>query len=555
MLSTDITAQHFSNFTVGNLNQVEVNNPVYNSTSVSKNRVPDGIQILLRDSNPDAFYNSYARDPPPRCHPGTRREIVQGIEQWVIGASKQSEPAIWIYGPAGVGKSAVAQSAAELLAEKEVLDAAYFFSRPNYRDKARHLFPSIAFQLCTKYEEYRVILDQIIRNDPTLPSQALRTQFQELMVKPLEQARPRATKSRRYVVIIDGLDECESSDAQCRILEIIADAIGQGLPFRWIVLSRTEPHIEASFSGDMLRDFTIRTEIPVSRETDHEILCFLTDKFKEIGQVASLSSTWFSEDDIQTLVNLCAGLFIYAATIERFVRRSASFGPASQLRAVLSLARRVGSLQSHTAHPLHELDLFYTLIMEQVPREVLPTLQSILLLRSFASLPFDLESRHISAILGLDQPQFSHICGFLHSVLKLEGVPGNYPDLSFYHASFMDFMQDRTRSREASAYSNEVISNTRSRLLDRVKALLVPQAESSLDIPRQDAVWYGMEMIFYICQEVQHVEAPFVSQLSALKFNTLFETCPRYLSTGSRTLKPSVLWQEVGSSLRISAPL
>ncbi|KAF5359606.1 hypothetical protein D9756_003103 [Leucocoprinus leucothites] len=531
-MSTTGFFQGSSNFVIENLAHVEVHNPVPN---VQDEKLPEGIQILLKESNPDAFHNSYARDPPPRCHPGTRRELVCGIEQWAAGASERSEHIMWVYGPAGVGKSAVAQSCAELFADGEKLGAAYFFSRPNHRDKARHLVPSIAFQLSTKCREYRDILDRRIRNDPTLPSRAIHEQLQELVVKPLEEAWAHGVRTmyaRYFVVIIDGLDECESSDAQRRILDAVTKSVqGQTLPFRWIVFSRAEPQIVALFKRDF-HSLTFRKEVPVSRDIDHEILCFLNDKFKEIGRAASLPSSWFSEDDIQTLVNLCAGLFIYAATIERFVHMENSLGPVSQLRTVLRLASNARE-RGYTAHPLHELDLFYTLIMEQVPLELLPVMQRILLLRSL-NLPFVLDGTRIANVLGLDQPQFQHICSFLHSVLELENPDGDSTSIKFHHASFMDFMQDVKRSTRFSIHRDDVIDFARSELLDSLNGAMasgigirdpIETNFSSLDSTKEEPqlfiLSYRIKVLFNLCENFYPVKDSTASKLVTIQFGLL----------------------------------
>ncbi|KAF9450453.1 hypothetical protein P691DRAFT_758126 [Macrolepiota fuliginosa MF-IS2] len=88
-----------------------------------------GLRELLRASMPDAFHDSSVRDPPPSCHPDTRDDDIATITSWGLGASQHAEGILWIYGPAGVGKSAVVQTCAERLAEKNKLGSALFFSR------------------------------------------------------------------------------------------------------------------------------------------------------------------------------------------------------------------------------------------------------------------------------------------------------------------------------------------------------------------------------------------------------------------------------------------
>lgn len=130
-----------------------------------------------------------------------------------------SPPLLWLKGPAGVGKSAIAQTCAEKL--RETLGAAFFFSRPNSRNDANRLFTSIAYQLATNHEQYRITLDTLLLNDPSLVTKAIPQQFQHLIVTPLQEVAAQGCAFERKVIIIDGLDECQGSDFQRDIVTII----------------------------------------------------------------------------------------------------------------------------------------------------------------------------------------------------------------------------------------------------------------------------------------------------------------------------------------------
>ena len=52
-------------------------------------------------------YNSRARDPPPRCFPGTRKGVFQEIEE----AGREGKSTLWLHSPAGAGESVIAQNA------------------------------------------------------------------------------------------------------------------------------------------------------------------------------------------------------------------------------------------------------------------------------------------------------------------------------------------------------------------------------------------------------------------------------------------------------------
>jgi hypothetical protein len=85
-------------------------------------------------------HDDSARDPPPRCHPGTRIKLVARVTAWFNGEA-QEELLLWITGPASIGKSAVGQKFAEYL------------SRPNRcreRDRATpEKFSFVLFSILT----------------------------------------------------------------------------------------------------------------------------------------------------------------------------------------------------------------------------------------------------------------------------------------------------------------------------------------------------------------------------------------------------------------------
>ncbi|KAJ6504078.1 hypothetical protein C8R47DRAFT_1038323 [Mycena vitilis] len=108
-----------------------------------------GLNILHRAVAGGAFHDSLERYPQPRCHPETRTEMLEDLHQW----SSRTDPAssiLWLQGPAGAGKSAIAQSLCQMLEAEGRLGASFFFKRGNaYRGSANKLFSTIAYQLAS----------------------------------------------------------------------------------------------------------------------------------------------------------------------------------------------------------------------------------------------------------------------------------------------------------------------------------------------------------------------------------------------------------------------
>jgi hypothetical protein len=88
-----------------------------------------GIDIVREASVVEAAVDAEARRYDPTCCPGTREQHISDISDWVTGVNgDQSQRLLWMWGPAGVGKSALAQTCAEKAKEMGYLGAAFFFS-------------------------------------------------------------------------------------------------------------------------------------------------------------------------------------------------------------------------------------------------------------------------------------------------------------------------------------------------------------------------------------------------------------------------------------------
>lgn len=95
---------------------------------------------------------------------------------------------MWLSGPAGAGKSAIAQTLAEDFYSQGRLVASFFFSRSDStRNHARSLVATIAYQLYTLIPPVaRSLFSRIIDADPLIFTKSILTQFEILVVNPLQ---------------------------------------------------------------------------------------------------------------------------------------------------------------------------------------------------------------------------------------------------------------------------------------------------------------------------------------------------------------------------------
>ncbi|KAF9443196.1 hypothetical protein P691DRAFT_427602 [Macrolepiota fuliginosa MF-IS2] len=424
--------------TFQNAHNFVMNNPQFTTNPQIMQIEKRGLNILLGASIPAAAYDS--SEHPRHCHPGTRYQYIDRIVKWGLNDIDQGHRIFWLKGPAGVGKSAIAQSCAETFAAEKKLAAAFFFSRDNRRDNPQRLFTSIAYQWASKRRPYAEILKSTIHDDPTIVDKEIPHQFHHLFVSPLQELSAGGGDIPERVVIIDGLDECAGETAQQAIIDIIAVSIRDDTtPFVWIFCSRLEPHLVATFNSPGVSAVTHQEELTVSRDIDNEVSKYLTDELARIAGEHGLPLPWPRERDVGTLINLSGGLFIYANTVVRFIGDRNSLGPQDQLQTVLALATSVA--KEYSEHPLSELDLFYLLILQRIPTKILRAVQQILLA---TTVPYvGGRAYWISKLLGLSLLQFHTACRALHSVMKVKE-----DRIVFYHASFMDFMKDHRRSKQ-----------------------------------------------------------------------------------------------------------
>jgi len=161
-----------------------------------------GIDILHDSSDPGAAFDSqdhYDR----RCFPGTREQYIADITNWVTESVDPPSSMYWMRGPAGVGKSAIAQTCAERLKETGHLGAAFFFT-VNKHSNASRLFTTIAYQLATTLPDYRTSIDERISRDETLVEKKMPFQFRSLIVDPIQELGKQGKRVQQKAIFIDG---------------------------------------------------------------------------------------------------------------------------------------------------------------------------------------------------------------------------------------------------------------------------------------------------------------------------------------------------------------
>ena len=430
-----------------------------------------GMDTLERRIAPGAFHNSGEKFEPPKCQPRTRTAILSLIIAWLQDTGKDFAM-LWLYGPTGSGKSAIAQTIAQYCHERGFLVASFFFSKGQAgRNSEKHFMATIAYQIALSIPDTRRYISQAVENDPSVFSGSLESQLQTLIVNPLIQAcaalgdKNGAVKKWARLLVIDGLDACQGPNIQRYIVRILSTAlIHKKIPLFILVSSRPEPPIRDSFNSYDLRDIISTLVLDESYLPDTDIKRYFWSRFDNIKQTHPLRTyipaTWPSSQIINSLVQKASGQFIYASTVIKYVD-SAQHRPVERLDAVLRISNPVGDT------PFAELDCLYRHVFASVHniKTVLRILGALLFgqrLQSKKSASGSMElaipitdPRFLEELLSLNRGDVYFALGDLHSILNVPdprrspATPNSKPPdagIRILHSSLIDFLTDRSRA-------------------------------------------------------------------------------------------------------------
>ena len=399
---------------------------------------------------------------------------------WIEDPTRTSS-VLWFKGPAGAGKTAIAQSLCKLCEAAQWLAGSFFFSRyapAGGRSKAEFLFPTIAFGLSFAIPEVGKIIDAVVANNPSIPTKALEIQLQKLILEPLQQISEESKQP--IVIIIDGLDECEGEDVQSNVLRLLGSvfqrpSVGGCDRICFIVTSRPEPWIHDEFTIKPLSSITRQIFLDQTSEANDDIRTFFRLGFMEIHEspkhrltMSNVAKPWPSYIILDKLVDKASGQFIYPATVLKFVG-DPNYRPTDRLDIIASIP--IISPSASATKPLAALDQLYSQILsmssdKQLTLDILSAL--IALPASNPDLFEKWKILHVhllriaEKLLGLQPGGGFQALRMVHSLVHITGRsevaddnlslpehPYRYEDvIRFHHKSFIDYMLDPSRSLE-----------------------------------------------------------------------------------------------------------
>ncbi|KAJ7930620.1 hypothetical protein B0H13DRAFT_1595304, partial [Mycena leptocephala] len=317
-----------------------------------------GINILHRAVALEALYDSADGFPQPRCHPETRTKMLDDLYEWATSGNSV-RPIRWLHGPAGAGKSAIMQTLCQRLQGTGHLGGAFFFEQGHStRGNAKVLFATLAYQLALNNRHLKPLISQSIEDDPSIVGRDMDGQLHGLIIELCKSLRLSASP----ILLIDGLDKCDTHRAQVEILRLISTVRQHPNTFRFLIASRPEAHIRDILEEPFFHSILESINVPQSFK---DIRTYFRDEFARIHRehrdtMLGIPTPWPSPEVLETLVWKSSGYFIYASTVITFVDDK-KFRPTERLAAVQNLT------STDSDAPFEALDLLYIQIMSGVP--------------------------------------------------------------------------------------------------------------------------------------------------------------------------------------------
>jgi hypothetical protein len=199
------------------------------------------------------------------------------------------------------------------------------------KDCATHpdCFPRWHFNYVAQFAGvFKSLIGKALQKNPDCGTCDQRTQFDQLIFDPLVESG--VDSEQVVLLVIDAFDECATEKAAENILRLILTYISR-VPFifRVFLTSRPESRIANVFKEYNHEVFSLRDVVR------NDILLLVEKRLRESPRKFTITGEWPPTADMETLVDKCGGLFLYAALSLRFIENDRAANPRKQLKILL----------------------------------------------------------------------------------------------------------------------------------------------------------------------------------------------------------------------------
>ncbi|KAG1903364.1 uncharacterized protein F5891DRAFT_947518, partial [Suillus fuscotomentosus] len=312
-----------------------------------------------------AYAEAAGLDTRKRCLPGTRTDILSNIMRWINDSGDDAPRVLWLSGPAGTGKSAIAHTIASSFIGVGGLGSCYCFDQ-NMDDHHKKVFSTIARDLADCHPQMRQALADAVRNANALKTTAdIVQQWQELLIEPL--GKLSESPVGPVVIIIDALDESgKAVETRSDLLRILAGKLRDPtithvtkLPknFQIIVTSRPLHDIEAAFAGTQHIRRMSMDDIS-SAIAERDIHAYISNQLEEFSD--------FGDTQFPVLAKKADGLFEWAHLACKSIKAPPpGLSSSESFDAVVS---RIPAERENLLYDMYDFILTEIMRIDQSPR-------------------------------------------------------------------------------------------------------------------------------------------------------------------------------------------
>jgi hypothetical protein len=257
-----------------------------------------------------------ASRPDVRLFPGTRKNVFQKVHAWIDDANGPN--LLWLSGHPGSGKSAFAQSLAQELYQQGRLTTSFFFSQQSRVNDPKLFWRTVVYHLAISHSAIRADIMTLLNSSGASLLDDVEFQFEQIKFM---LTRPKALDSFKStsVIILDALDECNSYRS---LLHTLQEWSQSSVPFKLLLTSRPEHAIKQALSDARCSVLHVALLIgkEVSAETNRDIRVVVEHRFSTICADREIApDQWPSTNDVDKIVELAAGLFIWVTTAMNYI--------------------------------------------------------------------------------------------------------------------------------------------------------------------------------------------------------------------------------------------
>ncbi|KAG8724392.1 hypothetical protein FRC09_019194 [Ceratobasidium sp. 395] len=424
------------------------------------------------------------------CTPDTRVQVLERFRVW--RDDDEGERMYWLNGMAGTGKTTLSYTLCKQLEEDSRLAANFFCSRqlPTCRD-AKRILPTIAYQFANFSYPFRYALSRVLEQSPDIHTRRISEQLTKLLLKPLREVHQSIPND--LVIVLEALDECDSPG---EILDALLN-LASDLPIRFFLTSRPEPEIRERMylrSGDR-KSSELHLHNIDKAIVGEDIRRYLQNGLKRIN---------ISDKDLETLTDRSGVLFIYAATVVRYVGAFNFSRSTDRLEQVLNVSTSScdSDKEINSLYALILTDAFDDPVMTGREKEEMK-----LVLHTAICAQEPLSAQTMAGLLGLKRAESVHAAlNPLRSVLNIQTAGEGITTL---HKSFPDYMFSEARSQRFYCDVEQHHAFLSKRCLDRIQ---------TSDPPFNVC---GLKSSFTLDKHVRHLDQRIKRHIS----ETLFYAC------------------------------